>query len=69
MNSPKYPVVFKVAHAHGGLGKAKAENDSEFQDLTSMVAVCGSYAVTEPFIDSKYDLHLQKIGNNYRAFT
>ncbi|XKL66672.1 hypothetical protein PGB90_010092 [Kerria lacca] len=69
MNSPKYPVVFKVGHSHGGLGKAKAENNTEFQDLTSMVAVSCSYVTTEPFIDSKYDLHIQKIGSNYRAFT
>lgn len=69
MNSPKYPVVFKIGHAHGGLGKAKAENNAEFQDLVSVVAVAGSYVTTEPFIDSKYDLHVQKIGSNYRAFT
>lgn len=61
------PVVLKVGHAHGGVGKIKIDNNSDFQDLTSIVSVASSYCTTEPFVDSKYDLHLTKIGTHYRA--
>ena len=26
-----YPCVFKIGHAHGGLGKVKVENDEGFE--------------------------------------
>ncbi|XP_050427898.1 synapsin [Adelges cooleyi] len=61
------PLVLKVGHAHGGVGKIKIENNSDFQDMTSIVSVASTYCTTEPFIDSKYDLHLTKIGTHYRA--
>jgi len=61
------PVVLKVGHAHGGVGKIKVDNNSDFQDMTSIVSVASTYCTTEPFVDSKYDLHLTKIGPHYRA--
>ncbi|XP_025415910.1 synapsin [Sipha flava] len=61
------PVVLKVGHAHGGVGKIKIENNSDFQDMASIVSVASTYCTTEPFVDSKYDLHLTKIGVHYRA--
>ncbi|VVC39261.1 ATP-grasp fold, subdomain 1,Pre-ATP-grasp domain,Synapsin, ATP-binding domain,Synapsin,Synapsin, pre- [Cinara cedri] len=61
------PVVLKVGHAHGGVGKIKIENNADFQDMTSVVSVASTYCTTEPFVDSKYDLHLTKIGTHYRA--
>jgi len=61
------PVVLKIGHAHGGVGKIKVENNSDFQDMTSIVSIASTYCTTEPFVDSKYDLHLTKIGPHYRA--
>jgi len=62
-----FPCVFKVGHAHGGLGKVKVENQTAFQDLTSVVAVSGQYVTVEEYVEAKYDLHIFKIGDFYRA--
>ncbi|KZC12286.1 Synapsin, partial [Dufourea novaeangliae] len=68
VSASRYPVVMKLGHAHGGVGKARAESNQEFLDLASLAALANTYSTSEPYVDTKYDVHVQKIGNNYKAF-
>ncbi len=35
--------------------------------MTSVIAISDSYCTVEPYVDAKFDLHVQKIGDNYKA--
>lgn len=60
--------MIKIGHSHGGQGKMQVTNLTEFQEIMSIVSYSNTYLTSEPFIDAKCDLHIQKIGGTYKAF-
>uniref|UniRef100_A0A6B2L819 ATP-grasp domain-containing protein n=1 Tax=Arcella intermedia TaxID=1963864 RepID=A0A6B2L819_9EUKA len=66
--TPDFPLVAKVGAVHAGYGKMKCDTSRQFADFKSVVALHGDYVTAEPFIDWDYDMRIQKIGPNYRAF-
>jgi len=63
-----YPLVVKVGTAHAGYGKMCANNESEFEDMESILKMHKSYYTTEPYLNFSYEFRVQKIGINYRGF-
>ena len=56
------------------MATAKLDSQSALQDAAGLLTGSGSnsesgcYCTIEPYIESKFDVHIQKIGGNYKAF-
>jgi len=66
--SPGFPCVIKIGPHHAGYGKIKCQDQGQFDDIKSIVALHGDYCTAERFIDWDYDIRIQKIGNRIRGF-
>ncbi|XP_075265730.1 synapsin-like [Convolutriloba macropyga] len=68
----QFPAVAKVGFAHAGAGKMVVKDHVMMEDFQSVLKMTnGQYCTVEPFIDGdeKFDLRIQKIGNDVRVFT
>eukprot|EP00750_Incisomonas_marina_P013399 INCI17309.6.p1 GENE.INCI17309.6~~INCI17309.6.p1 ORF type:complete len:337 (+),score=59.68 INCI17309.6:165-1175(+) len=65
---PNFPAVVKVGHGQAGYGKMKLNDHHQFEDFKTVMAMTDNYCTAEEFLVGDYDLRIQKIGNQYRAF-
>ena len=63
--TPDTPFVLKVSYPHAGYGKIRVREQHDWQDLTSIVALHKDYAVTEPLIETQYELRIAYIAPDY----
>ncbi|OZC07325.1 Synapsin, ATP binding domain protein [Onchocerca flexuosa] len=65
----RFPIVIRVGHGSHGLGKMKIEDENHMLEVENMLrSIKPVEVVIEPFIETKYDIHLQKIGTETRAY-
>ena len=60
---PVLPCVLKVGNHHGGLGKARAMDTSQWSDLVDLAAIMPDYSVVEPFISYLADVRCLIVGD------
>ncbi|CCD72727.1 ATP-grasp domain-containing protein [Caenorhabditis elegans] len=69
--SSTYPMVVSVNEGFQGIGKIKVNNHEELCDVEGMLQIMSkgdTEVEVQPFVDAKYDLHIQKIGHEYKTF-
>ncbi|KAL1236246.1 Synapsin [Trichinella pseudospiralis] len=64
----RLPSVIKVGQTYKGAGKVKVNVADQLEELSSMISILSTYYTTEPFVDAKYDIVIQKIGPHCKAF-
>ncbi|KAK6748629.1 hypothetical protein RB195_001319 [Necator americanus] len=66
-----FPVVISVNEGYQGIGKIKVNSNEELCDVEGMLLIMGkgdTEVEVEPYVELKYDLHVQKIGNDIKTF-
>ncbi|VDL78696.1 unnamed protein product [Nippostrongylus brasiliensis] len=66
-----FPVVISVNEGYQGIGKIKVNSHEELCDVEGMLQIMGkgdTEVEVEPYVDLKFDLHVQKIGNEIKTF-
>ncbi|KHJ94127.1 Synapsin, ATP binding domain protein [Oesophagostomum dentatum] len=66
-----FPVVISVNEGYQGIGKIKVNNSEELCDVEGMLQIMGkgdTEVQVEPYVELKYDLHVQKIGHDIKTF-
>lgn len=66
-----YPMIVSVNEGFQGIGKIKVNSIEELSDVEGMLQIMtkGDTEVeVQPFVQAKYDLHIQKIGQEYKTF-
>ncbi|GMT24160.1 hypothetical protein PFISCL1PPCAC_15457, partial [Pristionchus fissidentatus] len=65
-----FPIVVSIGNVKKGLGKIKVHSIEELTDLEGIINSANRYqeVEVEPFVDIKYDLHVQKVGAVVKSF-
>uniref|UniRef100_A0A8R1I1Y2 ATP-grasp domain-containing protein n=1 Tax=Caenorhabditis japonica TaxID=281687 RepID=A0A8R1I1Y2_CAEJA len=69
--SGTYPLVVSVNEGFQGIGKIKVNNHEELCDVEGMLQIMSkgdTEVEVQPYVDAKYDLHVQKVGHEYKTF-
>jgi ribosomal protein S6--L-glutamate ligase len=61
---PHVPCVLKVGNFHGGLGKARALDTEQWNEVADLAAIVEDYKVIEPFIDYAADVRCLMVDEN-----
>ncbi|GMS95747.1 hypothetical protein PENTCL1PPCAC_17922, partial [Pristionchus entomophagus] len=65
-----FPIVVSIGNEKKGQGKIKVSTSEELSDLEGIIykAHINEEVEVEPFVDIKYDIHVQKVGREIKSF-
>ncbi|KAK5977360.1 Synapsin ATP binding domain protein, partial [Trichostrongylus colubriformis] len=66
-----FPVVISVNEGYQGIGKVKVNSNEELCDIEGILQIMGkgdTEVEVEPYVDLKFDVHVQKIGHDIKTF-
>ena len=65
---PSFPAVTKMSTVHSGFGKLRAEDDTHFSEIASILALSAEYFTTETVHEVASEIYIQWINGNVRTF-